>query len=214
MKTILLSMLAVGLFAFAGCNKNDHNGESDKTTALVIIDIQNDYFPNGKMTLVGADEAGKKAKQLLQYYRNNNLPVVHVKHIALQPGATFFLPDTQGAGISSYVTPLQTEEVITKHYPNSFRETNLQAYLKSKGITHLVICGMMTDVCVDATTRAAMDMGYSNTVITDACATRDRTSGSETVPAAEVNESFMGGLSALGGLYAKVMTTDQYLKGK
>jgi nicotinamidase-related amidase len=214
MKTILLSILSVALFAVAGCNKHESSQASDLTTALVIIDVQNDYFPNGKMTLVGADEAGKKAKKLLEYYRNNNLPVIHIKHIALQSGATFFLPNTPGAEISPYVTPLQGEQVITKHYPNSFRETNLQDYLKSKGITNLVICGMMTDVCVDATTRAAMDLGFKNTVIADACATRDRNAGSETVPAEEVNESFMGGLSALGGLYANVLTADQYLKGK
>jgi nicotinamidase-related amidase len=212
MRTFILSILSLALFSATGCKKNSSEQTADPKTALIIIDVQNDYFPGGKMALTGSKEAGEKAGKLLESFRANHQTIIHIKHIALQDGATFFLPNTPGAEINELVKPMMNEEVITKHYPNSFRETNLQAYLKSKGITRLIICGMMTDVCVDATTRAAMDLGFSNTVIGDACATRDRILGNETVPAAMVNESFLAGMSALGGLYAKVLTTEQYLK--
>jgi nicotinamidase-related amidase len=213
MKTLILSIMSLAILG-AGCNKNHPKEKTDSTTALVIIDVQNDYFPGGKMSLVGSVEASQKAKELLEYYRLHHMPVIHIKHIALQAGATFFLPDTKGAEIYSAVIPKDGEKIITKHYPNSFRETDLLAHLKSKGITSLVICGMMTDVCVDATVRASMDLGFNNTVIGDACATRDRELGTETIKASEINEAFLAGMSALDGLYAKVMTTEQYLKGK
>lgn len=213
MKTLILSIMSLAILA-TGCKKNHSEEKIDTSTALVIIDVQNDYFAGGNMSLVGSAEAGQKAKQLLEYYRQNHLPVIHIKHIALQAGATFFLPGTNGAEIHSSVTPKDGEKVITKHYPNSFRETELLSYLKSKDITKLVICGMMTDVCVDATVRAAMDLGFSNTVISDACATRNRELEPQIIEAAEVNTAFLAGMAALDGLYAKVMTTEQYIKSK
>lgn len=102
--------------------------------------------------------------------------------------------------------------MIVKHYPNSFRETDLLEYLHSKGIKNLVITGMMTDVCVGSTTRAAFDFGFNNTIIGDATATRDRELYGETVKAADVNRSYLAGISALGNLYAKVMKTQEFLK--
>jgi nicotinamidase-related amidase len=214
MKNILTGILTIcfllsGISQKATAQHNDHS-----RTALIIIDVQNDYFDGGSMPLVGSDAAGKKVKQLLEYYRAHNMPVVHIRHIALQPGATFFLPNTNGAKIHTYVDPQKGEKVITKHYPNSFRETDLLTYLKNKGITNLVISGMMTDVCVDATVRAAKDFNFNNTVISDACATRDRELAGEIVNAAEVQKGLLAGMAALGGLYAKVMTTEQYIQGK
>ena len=214
MKNVITAIAAMYFLTMGLSQQAKAQNNNFTNTALIIIDVQNDYFEGGKMPLAGSAEAGRKAKQLLEYYRSNHIPVIHIKHIALQKGATFFLPNTTGAEINADVSPVKGEKVITKHYPNSFRETGLQAYLKSKGITKLVICGMMTDVCVDATVRAAMDLGFSNTVIGDACATRDRELGTETVKANEINRSFLAGMSALGGLYAKIVTTEQYIKGK
>lgn len=183
-----------------------------ENTALLIIDVQNDYFKGGNMELVGYEAAGKNTKQLLEYFRAKNLPVIHIKHIATQEGATFFLPNTSGAEINSVVAPKEGEKIITKNYPNSFRETELLSYLQSKGIKNLVITGMMTDVCVDATVRAAMDLGFSNTVIGDAVATRDRELYGKTVTASDINRSYLAGMTALGNLYAKVVTTKEFLK--
>jgi len=183
-------------------------------SALLIIDVQNDYFPGGKMTLVNAEAAGQKTKLLLEAYRAKGKPVIHIKHIATNAGATFFLPNTQGAEIHTLVTPKAGEKVITKHYPNSFRETDLLQYLKSIGVKNLVITGMMTDVCVVSTTRAAFDFGFNNTVITDATATRDRMLHGKTVSAANVQKSYLAGMSTLGALYTKVKTTAQFLNGQ
>jgi nicotinamidase-related amidase len=100
------------------------------------------------------------------------------------------------------------EEVIVKQYPNSFRETVLEKYLKEKSVTDLVITGMMTHVCVDATTRAAKDLGYNCTVISDACATRALDVDGEKVAASQVQKVLMGSLAFY---YADIQTTHQFL---
>lgn len=179
--------------------------------ALIIIDIQNDYFEKGRMPLVGAEAASLNARQILEKFRSDNLPVIHIQHLAERPNSTFFLPLTKGQEIHENVKPKANEKVIVKHYPNSFIDTELLEYLKSNNITELVICGMMTHMCVDATVRAAKDLGFNCTVIADACATRDLGINGETVKAAEVQKSF---LAAFTGFYASVKTTKAYLEEK
>ena len=169
------------------------------TTALILVDIQNDYFPGGRMALVGMDAAADAAAGLLGRFRNRGLPVVHVRHESLQPGATFFLPDTAGAAIADNVLPISGEPVITKHFPNSFRDTDLLARLQAAAVSRVVICGAMSHMCIDATTRAAADHGLACMVAADACATRDLQFKDITVPAAHVHAAFMAALAAAYG---------------
>ena len=172
--------------------------------ALIIIDIQNDYFENGAMELVGSLQASENAKLVLSKFRNDNLPVIHVQHLSVAPDSTFFLPETEGQKIHQNVTPISGEKVITKYYPNSFRETELFDYLHSKNITELVVVGMMTHMCVDATVRAAKDFGFECTVVGDACASRDLEINEKSVKAEDVHNAF---LSALSFFYADVKNT-------
>lgn len=171
-------------------------------TALVLVDIQNDYFPGGKMELVGSLEACQQAKLLLDHFRQTDQPRVFIQHTATRPGATFFLPNTEGAEIHPLIQPVQNETVIQKHYPNSFRETIMLDHLRKNHIERLVICGMMTHMCVDATTRAAYDFGFNCLITGDACATRDLQFEGQNVPADYVHLSF---LAALHGTYGKVI---------
>lgn len=177
--------------------------------ALIIIDIQNDYFENGAMRLYQSEEAVEKAELILEYFRKNNLPIIHIQHIGISPDATFFLPETKGAEIYYKVQPKETEKVIIKHYPNSFRETELLDYLKTNKIIDLVITGMMTHMCVDATTRAAKDFGFNCTVIGDACATIDIEVNGVSVKAPDVQTAFLG---ALNYFYSTVITAESFLK--
>ena len=179
-------------------------------TALVIIDIQNDYFPGGAMELEGSDAAGAKAGAALAAFRAKKLPVFHVRHLSVRPGATFFVPGTKGAEIHASVAPAAGEPVIEKNFPNSFRATDLGQRLEQAGIRNVVVAGMMTQMCVDSSVRAAADLGYKVTLLADACATRAQSFGGESVPAAQVQRAF---LAALNGLFAKVQPTDEFLKG-
>ena len=178
--------------------------------ALILIDIQNDYFPGGRMELVNSMEAAGSAARLLSCFRKASWPVYHIQHISVQPTATFFLPGTAGADLHTSVSPLPDEPVITKHYPNSFRDTDLLERLKADGVDQLLLCGMMTSMCVDATVRAAFDLGFTCTVAKDACATRNLMLDGETVPARQVQIAFLSPLSAV---YAKIRTSDAIIEG-
>ena len=178
------------------------------STALLLIDIQNDYFSGGRRELVGSVEAAGAAARLLAAFRKAAWPVYHIQHISLHPTATFLLPDTTGSEIHTSVAPLPDEPVITKHFPNSFRETALLECLNTDGIDQLLICGMMTSMCVDATVRAAFDAGFTCTIAHDACATLDLIFNGETIPANHVHGAF---LAAMGAVYATIRTTDAIL---
>ena len=169
--------------------------------ALILIDIQNDYFPGGKMELEGSPEASLQAAKLLAAFRSKGLPLVHIQHVSNRPGASFFLPDSEGVMIHASVAPRAGETVLQKNFPNSFRGTPLLEQLRALGADHLVIAGMMTHMCVDATTRAAFDLGFFCSLAHDACATRALAFGEQRVPAAQVHAAFV---AALAGLYAKV----------
>ncbi len=171
-------------------------------TALLLIDIQNDYFPGGRMVVEGSLEASLKAKELLGVFRTVGLPVVHIQHLSAYKGATFFLPDTEGALIHDNVKPLPGETVIRKNYPNSFRKTALLEHLQKEQVNRLIVGGMMTQMCVDATVRAAFDYGLECVVIHDACAARALSFGDLAIPAAHVHGAF---LAALGSVYAKIL---------
>ncbi len=174
--------------------------------ALLVIDVQNDYFRGGPMELSGAEAAADRAADVIKKFRERKLPVIFIQHIAARPEAGFFLPDTPGAEINQRVRPLGSEKVIIKHFPNSFIETELKSHLDSMKITDLTIVGMMTHMCIDATTRAAKDLGYNTTIIGDACATRDLTIDGAPVKAEEIQKSF---LAALNYFYSTVKTSDQ-----
>ncbi len=179
-------------------------------TALILIDIQNDYFPGGKMELEGSVEASERAARLLLFFRDAHLPLVHIQHISTRPTATYFLPNTEGVKTHVSVAPREGETLFQKHFPNSFRDTPLLEHLKREQIERVVIAGMMTHMCVDATTRAAFDFGFQCLVAEDACATRALTHAGKTVRAEDVHRAF---LAALNGTYGKVLKTDDIIAG-
>ena len=169
--------------------------------ALLIIDVQNDYFPGGANELSHPIEAENRIRELITESRECGRPVIYIQHFN-SPDDTFFLEGTFGAEISERIKPTENDKVIVKRYPNSFLETDLDEYLKGIGATELIICGMMTHMCVDTTVRAAMDYGYSVKVVSDACATMDLTINGETLPADMVQKAF---IAALDGVFATII---------
>jgi nicotinamidase-related amidase len=178
-------------------------------TALILVDIQNDYFPNGRMELYEPHKAASNARRILDFFRSKNLPLFHIQHIFLRPDAPFFAPGTEGAKIHESVAPHPEETVIQKHYPNSFRDTPLLDFLHKADIENVVICGMMSHMCIDATVRAAVDYGFNCTVIEDACTCPSLSTRGRTIPAIDVHDAFM---AALGSSYATLETTNSFLE--
>lgn len=173
-------------------------------TSLLLVDLQRDYLPGGRLPLVDADRAVERAALLLGAARLVGAPVVHVRHLSTRPDAAFFLPGTDGALIAPAVAPASGERVVEKHMPNSFLGTGLAAALEAEGVDRLIVAGMMTHMCVDATVRAAVDLGYDVVLAADACATRDLEWQGRTVPAPDVQAAF---LAALDRRYGKVVSS-------
>ena len=180
------------------------------TLALVIVDIQNDYFPGGAHPLVGPEDAAVAARKVLEATRGRGGAVVHVQHVWDAPDAEFMRPGTPGVEIHESVAPRDGEPVVQKAHPNAFLDTSLEQELRERGVDHLVVCGMMTSMCVDATVRAAVDLGFGATVVHDACAAPDLEFGGETIPAHAVHGAF---IAALGDGYADVRSADELATG-
>ena len=169
--------------------------------AYIVVDLQNEYLPTGSLPLVGIAEAVATAARVIEAARASGEPVIYMRHEGAAD-SPIFTPGTENVEIIPLVQPQDQEHIIVKHFPNSFRETGLQALLEEQGITDLVIIGAMSHICIDATARAAVDLGYAVTVVADACATRDLEFEGRTVPAADVHAAFM---AALAFAYAKVV---------
>lgn len=176
--------------------------------ALIVVDIQNDYFPQGKWPLTGVDAAADNAARLIAAFREAGDPVIHIRHEFTSADAPFFTPGSEGARLHPKVLNRADEPVVLKHFVNAFRETELQSILDEQDIKELVVVGSMSHMCIDGVVRAAADLGYTVTVIHDACATRDLEFNGLTVPAAQVHAAFM---SSLAFAYANVVCAQEFL---
>ncbi len=180
-------------YSFPGLQAQDHK------TALLLIDIQDFYFPGGKSALVEPEKAANNAARLLEYFRSEKMPVIHVRHTA-EPGGK----------INDIVKPLPDEKIFSKSAVNCFVGTDLLSFLKTIKTDTLVICGMQTHMCVEAATRAASDLGFKCILVHDACATKDLTFGNKVIKAEDVHYATLATLKN----YAKVESTDEFMKGK
>ena len=174
---------------------------------LLIIDIQRDYFPGGAFPLVDPEPAAARASEVLAHFRALGRPVVHLKHVWDEPDATFMRPGTDGVEIHDAVAPVDGERVIEKAFPNGFRDTDLERILRAGEDEDVVVAGMMSSMCVDATARAAVDLGFGVTVVHDACAAPSLEFGEVAVPGEQVHSAFMAALSD----YGSVVSADQLI---
>ena len=192
MKQVLFSLFLLFL-VFRGV------AQQTDSTALLLIDIQNFYFPGGAAALYEPEKAAENAQLLLEHFRENNGLVVHVKH-DFEPGGD----------IHKLVQPVEGEKVFTKNEVNAFLNTGLKDYLEQHHIKNVVLCGMQTHMCLEAATRAAHDFGFNCTVVGDACATQDITYNDVTTTAEQVHSSTLATLRN----YGKVISSDEYLEDK
>ena len=198
-KKTLLLVLALFLFQFSADSQQKENGSIK--TALLIVDIQDFYFPGDGPGLVNAESASLNAREILDIFREKNQLVVHVRH-----------KSDKGFAIHKNVGPLPGEKVITKEEINSFQNTDLLGYLKANNISRLIIIGMQTHMCLEAAVRAGHDFGFECIVIHDACATRDLEFNDKIVKAEDVHLSTLATLSGAG--YGKVIDLKTFKENK
>lgn len=176
--------------------------------AILVIDLQNEYLPTGKLPLVGIEDASDNAEKIIAHARKNNIQVIHVQHIFAHGEMPVFEPGSNGIEIQKTVAPINDEVIVVKNYVNSFLHTNLKQILDDNKIEDLVIIGAMSHMCVDAAVRAASDFGYKVKVIHDACATFDLEFNGLKVPAAYAHATLM---AAFEFAYATVISTNDYI---
>jgi len=174
---------------------------------LLVIDAQMEYGEEGGLALPGLQPALDNITALQLSGRKSGAEIVHIAHEG-SPGRAF--DPAKGGRIFPQVEPVDGETVLTKGLPNSFAHTGLQNHLAEIGRPHLVICGFMTHMCVSTTARAALDLGYETTVVSDATATRSlpATDGGQPITADELHRS---SLAALSDRFSAINTTAQVL---
>ena len=165
---------------------------------LLLMDMHNNYFPGGDTEISENEAAWQKACLLLDRFREEGLPVFHVRRVTARPGAAFFRPGAKEDGLPSCAVPRGGEPIILKNHPDAFEKTLLLPLLRAKGATELVIAGTMTPACINATVRTAHDFGFTCVVTRDACSVRAPADG------AERNAS----MAALDGPFARVMDVE------
>ncbi len=178
MKSIILSIVLLAAFQYA---------VAQKEYALLVIDVQDFYFPGGMSELVEPEKAAEKAALALRKARETGNPVIFIQH-----------KSASGMEINERVVPSAGEKIFVKEEVNSFLGTGLKEYIGGLAIDTLVICGMQTQMCVEAAVRAAHDYGYRVIMLHDACATRNLKFGEREVAAADVHASTLATLKSYG----------------
>lgn len=171
---------------------------SDAT--LVVIDAQNEYV-SGPIALPGVKPALVAIASLLERARAAGTPIVHLAH---RSPAGVFVEGTEGAEIAPQAAPEGDEPVFKKELPNGFTNPGLHKALQAYGRPNLIIAGFMTHMCVDSTTRAAVDLGYGVTIVENAVASR-ALPGALGKPARSAQEVHDATLAHLADLFAVVV---------
>ena len=114
--------------------------------ATIVVDLQNEYLPTGKLPLTGLDTALENAARIIAAARAKGEQVIHVRHESAKPGAPVFAPGTDAVRILPAVAPVDGEPVVLKHYPNSFRDTGLKQLLEAEGVKELVVIGALSRI--------------------------------------------------------------------
>ncbi|QDO86086.1 isochorismatase family protein [Shewanella psychropiezotolerans] len=159
---------------------------NEQRSALILVDLQNDYFPGGRFELEGICDANKVAKTMLTHFRAKHLPVIHIQHIFEDDNAPFFAPNTTGIEIENSVAPIEAESVIVKHQIDSFINTALEQTLVELGIDKIVIVGAMAQACVQTICRSAVNKGYECEVIENGIAAPALEYGKHSFSGAEI----------------------------
>jgi nicotinamidase-related amidase len=144
--------------------------------ALLVIDLQNDYFPEGKYPLWNAKATLKNAVTAIEKAHTQNVPVIIIQHIANKHKgiAPFFNDGTVGAEVHSDILLAAPQApIIVKEFADSFVNTLLEDTLTKLGITELLVCGMMTQNCVTHTAISKSAEKYNVSILVDCCTTVD-----------------------------------------
>jgi nicotinamidase-related amidase len=177
--------------------------------AVIAIDIQNEYFaPHGKWILPEGEAALARINALLASAREIGVPIFHLQHEELGATSGVFVPGSVGVETYPGLEVLPSETRITKHFPGSFTQTPLEANIRHVEADTVVICGFMTQLCCDTTTRQADERGYRALFAADGTAARALTMEGRTIPHQTVQETTLAVMTQ----FAQVLSIDQIVE--
>lgn len=174
------------------------------TYALLVIDVQNDYMPNGSYPLSNTGPVIEKINSLTKVFEEKGNMIIFIQHFKDEG---FFIEGTWGAELVDGLYRPKKSQVLVKRYPNSFFQTDLQKILQAHKIENLIITGMMTHMCINSTTRQSAELGYQTTLISDATATRSLSFSGKKVSAEDVQLATLASLE----VFATIETVEEYL---
>ena len=178
-----------------------------KTTALLVIDFQNEYFA-GRMPIPDGEKALANAKRLIARADTEGMKVYHIKHVT-PAGSPVFAEDSETSAFHWDIQPAANHSVVRKSSVSVFASTDLSIQLKQAGVETLVMSGLMTHACVAGAARDAVPLGFNVIVASDACATRDLDTGDgEVVAHAMLHRA---SLATIDDTFGDILTTDQVL---
>ncbi|WP_313622977.1 cysteine hydrolase family protein [Achromobacter sp.] len=178
------------------------------STALLVIDFQNEYF-NGKLPIPDGKAALGNAQRLIAHADQAKIPVFHIQHVT-PAGSPVFADQSPTGEFHEDLQPAPHHKVVRKSSVSAFPTTNLDEQLKAAGVKTLVITGLMTHACVAGAARDAVPLGYQVIVAEDACATRDLDRGDGSV--VRHDSLHQAALGSIEDTFGDVLTTEQVLK--
>ncbi|MFL1551024.1 cysteine hydrolase family protein [Pseudomonas sp. D47] len=178
-----------------------------KTTALLVIDFQNEYF-TGRMPIPDGMKALENTQRLIKFADKEKIQVIHVQHIA-PDGAAVFAKNGKTVDFHPLMKPRAQDTLVQKTTVSVFASTDLDAQLKKAGVKTLIISGLMTHACVAGAARDAAPLGYDVVVASDASATRAITrADGHSVTKDELHNS---ALAEIEDTFGSVLTTSQII---
>ncbi|WP_199224290.1 cysteine hydrolase family protein [Saccharospirillum sp. MSK14-1] len=180
---------------------------SSSNPLLMLIDLQY-AIDDPRWGVRNNPQAEEQISKLLNIWREQRLPVLHVKHMSTDPGSPY-LPGTDGNDFKAFAAPLAAEWILEKDTNSAFIRTDLDTQLRKQGITEVVIVGVITNNSVEATARMAGNLGYRTVVVSDATYTFNKVDYAGNEHAAEVVHNMA--LANLNQEYASILTADDII---
>lgn len=175
--------------------------------ALIVIDVQNEYFIGALPISYPVGHLSNIAR-VMDVATTQGIPTIVVQHTFAQPDAPFFKRDTAEWQLHPEVADRACDLLIEKNYPGCFTGTELEAWLKERGIDTLVIAGYMSHMCCDTTARQAMHLGLNVEFLSDATGTLAVSNSAGSVSGEEMHRSI---LVAQQMMISTVLSTDEWI---
>ncbi len=175
--------------------------------ALILVDIQQG-LDDPWYGVRNNPDAEQHASRLLQHWRGQQWPIVHIQHLSTNPESPLF-PGKPGVPHKPEVAPAANEPVMTKNVNSGFIGTDLEHWLRENGIEQVVIAGLTSNHCVETTTRMAGNLGFEAVLAHDACAAHDLTGPDGTHYSADMVHAVS--LANIASEFAEVLSSDDVI---